>query len=88
LADAEPWLDGDCTRLSQALETWPLAAGVSASEEELNQARAELRPFLMVIRTMAALFERWFRRGAFGFGTIARMLDLQTPDGQAFVLLA
>jgi len=92
LADAGPWLDGDSevdfVRLSQALRSWPLAAGASANDEELNQARAELRAFLAVITTMAPLFERLFGRAAFGFGTIARMLDLQTPDLQAFMLLA
>jgi len=92
LADAGPWLDGDpevdFVRLSQALNAWPLAAGVSASEEELHQARAELRAFLAVISTMAPLFERLFGRASFGFGTIARTLDLQTPDSQAFMLLA
>jgi len=92
LVNAGPWLDGDpevdFVRLSQALNTWPLAAGVSASEEELHQARAELRAFLMVISTMAPLFERLFGRAAFGLGTIARTLDLQTPDTQAFMLLA
>src|SRR6266511_2593822 len=92
LVNAGPWLDGDpevdFVRLSQALNTWPLAAGVSASEEELHQARAELRAFLAVISTMAPLFERLFGRAGFGFGTIARTLDLQTPDSQAFMLLA
>jgi hypothetical protein len=92
LADAGPWLDGDSevdfVRLSQALNTWPLAAGASANDEELNQARAELRAFLAVITTMAPLFERLFGRAAFGFGTITRILDLQAPDLQAFMLLA
>jgi hypothetical protein len=92
LDDAGPWLDGDSevdfVRLSQALATWPLAAGASANDEELNQARTELRAFLAVITTMAPLFERLFGRAAFGFGTIARTLDLPTPDLQAFMLLA
>src|SRR6266487_1703336 len=92
LADAGPWLDGDpevdFVRLSRALNTWPLAAGVSASEEELHQARAELRAFLTVISTMAPLFEQLFGRAGFGFGTIARTLDLRTSDLQAFLLLA
>jgi len=92
LADAGPWLDGDpevdFVRLSQALNTWPLAAGASASEEELHQARTELRAFLAVISTMAPLFERLFGRAAFGFGTIARTLGTPPPDLEAFMLLA
>jgi hypothetical protein len=92
LADTGPWLDGDpevdLARLSQAVNSWPLAAGVSASEEELHQARAELRAFLKVISTTAPLFERLFGRAAFGFGTIARMLDTPPPDLEAFMLLA
>jgi hypothetical protein len=91
-AGAEPWLqDGigpDLARLSEFISRHPMNELARASDDELDQARQQLRAFLATVTAAATYIGYLFGDEAFGFGPIARALKLEHPRRQAFFLLA
>jgi hypothetical protein len=91
LSDARPWLQGDTApdfaKLSRHFADLSFRKLAGSSSDVLDAARREVRAFTTTVTAAGEMMEHVFGRDAFGYGTFARELRLDSFDTQGFLLL-